>query len=93
MSFFFVLYVYSVYCVVSAVLSTIYKYIKEIYTPTTNESELQTLFISQVDEINCILCRSGRQSTSTLERARKRKIEWPAPKESYGHFENVCHKS
>ena len=25
----------------------------------------------------CTLCRSGRQSISTLERASQRKIEWP----------------
>ncbi|XP_028412386.1 uncharacterized protein LOC114535206 [Dendronephthya gigantea] len=33
------------------------------------------------ERINCVLCRSGRQSTATLARARMRKIDWPATTE------------
>ncbi|XP_065066680.1 uncharacterized protein LOC135692396 isoform X2 [Rhopilema esculentum] len=30
-------------------------------------------------QLSCLLCRSGRQSISTLERAEQRKVEWPSP--------------
>ncbi|CAB4012952.1 Hypothetical predicted protein [Paramuricea clavata] len=41
----------------------------------------------QGERINCVLCRSGRQSTATLARARKREIEWPITTEKSIHFD------
>jgi len=41
------------------------------------------------DWLTCTLCRSGRQSLSTLQRAARRSIEWPTVQQSPPNFQQA----
>ena len=43
--------------------------------------------MSHLQKVSCSLCRSYQQSLDVLERAKRRNVSWPQPKQYTGNFD------